>query len=358
MKSMMTAARLLVVLLPACWIGFAVKVGRNEMAVGNMLAQDNILKLLSADRGSGNMTDRSPEATAERADKVSDMEKVVMMLAQQQKAARAKQDPAQPVVADDSANISQFVSALNEIIAQMLADLLQQVSSVDDECRAIIEQIEGMIGCPYFNTSGIPAPPDFNVDDMENLRVAHKACREQTPSFKDEADSCAEMRAMAVSVEANALANFNELNVFESPEECVPVGESVEDWLRGMWQHFEGKRDAWWSAYYALGNASQDVMQWRCSDLTLAFYNHTEHCAHLQLQFENMACDLVQRVDEQCDELHQCRTRENQRCHLITGAGTQDYEEIYNEWHALKRMECLLEAFAATDMDAAIDACG
>mmetsp|Transcript_57793 Transcript_57793/g.102602 ORF Transcript_57793/g.102602 Transcript_57793/m.102602 type:complete len:674 (-) Transcript_57793:93-2114(-) len=315
---------------------FAAKVKLFKSAAESA-AQDNILSLL----GSQDTVGRSkPETSA--------MEDVILNLAQEAKAQRQK-----PGVANDSGNISDFVTDLSSTIDGMLQDLLAAAVAANDTCTA---GFQNLTSCPEAQAHTVYYPPGFD-GDFTPLRNAHTSCRQEIASVHQEAQDCERIRSSAINTEQQALLTFNQLNKFESPTECIANTGNQELYLKTMRDQFRAKRIAWWDAYWALGNASARVTQWACSEKTLAYFNKLAECNQAQLNLETMACDVHAHIAEGCNTTATCHDNAwNNYVAAVTSAKTT-IEDLKYQYRALKRMQCLIEAFKAADMDAAIDAC-
>eukprot|EP00440_Ansanella_granifera_P072178 gb/GFBE01078325.1/.p1 GENE.gb/GFBE01078325.1/~~gb/GFBE01078325.1/.p1 ORF type:complete len:695 (+),score=214.16 gb/GFBE01078325.1/:1-2085(+) len=280
----------------------------------------------------------------------SDMEKMVMALAQQVKA--RKEDP---TVANDSANITAFVEEIQVIVQEMLQNVMDAAAEIETACT---ESLSNATNCPTFAKNTTFYPPGFE-GDFGPLREVHKGCYAEIPGLKDEADRCERVRESLIVQEQLALDEFNALNEFKSPEECVISETDVEAYLLRMWQdHFEIKAAQWWAAYYKLHNITQNITaNFDCTDKVQAYYAKKGDCLAEQLALEEMACDVYERVEEGCNNTCNCI---DERWDLYTKEVASLNNSLYDlkiEYRATKRIDCLLTAFSAADMDAAIDAC-
>jgi len=182
-------------------------------------------------------------------------------------------------------------------------------------------------------------------------------CREDLPEVKTASEQCTSIRDSLLGQEQQALDDFNLLNVFESPSECNPLQADPSLYFTRMKEHFRGKAVAFWESYHRLGNISQNITQWVCSTKTSQYYQKIAECKTKQLELEQTACDIYERTNESCHLLDQCYL-DGWNFYVGTVARVKiSIENLKFEYRMIKRIECLLDAFAAADMDAAIDIC-
>eukprot|EP00435_Cladocopium_sp_Y103_P061836 s527_g23.t1 len=219
--------------------------------------------------------------------KASEMEQMVLLLAQQAKVARKSSQKA-------DGNLEEFV----EMIKKELGKMESKIKDADTFGNL-------SAGCPVYssNTSFMPAGFD---GDFTPLREAHSSCRSQISSRKQEMDSCKSSRESLILQEHTLTAQFRSINVFESPEECAVTGTDVLGYLASMRDHFDGKKTTWWSTYYKLENVTQNITKWNCTEKELAYYNKLTECSEKQLTLEETACELHARTKEACAMLPSC----------------------------------------------------
>lgn len=197
-------------------------------AESGALQQDGILKLLEA---STTKDSRSSQVRA----KTSQMEDMVMFLAQQAKAAKlaSAQDP---VVKDDNSNITDFVKQLDGELKKMLENVFKAAATSNTACQEAYDKMAA--GCPVYTANTTFLPPDFD-GDFDALRADHKKCRDLLPGMKQEYESCHKVRESLVGQEQALLDSFRDVNIFESPDECTISGDDVLAYYEAMRVHFK-----------------------------------------------------------------------------------------------------------------------
>eukprot|EP00437_Effrenium_voratum_P007303 CAMPEP_0181435928 /NCGR_PEP_ID=MMETSP1110-20121109/20585_1 /TAXON_ID=174948 /ORGANISM="Symbiodinium sp., Strain CCMP421" /LENGTH=687 /DNA_ID=CAMNT_0023559477 /DNA_START=94 /DNA_END=2157 /DNA_ORIENTATION=+ len=310
------------------------------------LQQDGILKLLEAS------TTKDSKSSQVRA-KTSQMEDMVMFLAQQAKAAKlaSAQDP---VVKDDNANITDFVKQLDGELKKMLENVFKAAATSNSACQAAYEKMSA--GCPVYSANTTFLPPDFD-GDFDSLRADHKKCRDLLPGMKQEYESCHKVRESLVGQEQALLDSFRDVNIFESPDDCTISGDDVLAYYEAMRVHFKNRKDTFWETYYKLENVTVNITKFKCIDLEVAYFEKVAACETAQLKLEQTACETHERTIEACKPLPQCYNG-NWNQYLEEMQSTNDtIQDLKYEYRAIKRIECLMDAFAADDMDKKIDEC-
>jgi len=174
---------------------------------------------------------------------------------------------------------------------------------------------------------------------------------------KQELDSCKSSRESLISLEQTLTTEFAGINIFESPEECSVSGSDVLMYLGSMRDHFHNKQIAWWKTYYKLENVTANITQWNCTDKEIEYFEKVTECQSAQLELEETACQVHERTTELCAALPACHASKWSNYELEVAQANQTIQDLKYEYKAIQRITCLLEAFSAADMDAAIDAC-
>jgi len=321
--------RFFVVLLGSAW---AAKLA----AAPGRLQQDTIVNLLASSAGHG---------TAKS--KASEMEAMVLMLAQQAKLARTSSNKAE-------GNITEFVGMIKKELHKMTDNIHAAVKTVDEGCKASFSNLSA--GCPVYGSNTTFLPSGFN-GDFTPLREAHSSCRSQISSRKQEMESCKSSRESLILQEHTLTTQFRSINVFESPEECTVKGTDVLGYLASMRDHFDGKKTIWWSTYYKLENITNNITKWNCTEKELAYFEKLTECQEKQLALEETACMLHDRTKEACAQLPAC-FESNWKGHssqVALANGT--INDLKFEYVAVKRILCMLDAFSDDDIEAKIEAC-
>ncbi|CAE7468933.1 unnamed protein product [Symbiodinium sp. KB8] len=347
------------------------------------LQQDGILKLLEAS------TTKDSKSSQVRA-KTSQMEDMVMFLAQQAKAAKlaSAQDP---VVKDDNANITDFVKQLDGELKKMLENVFKAAATSNSACQAAYDKMSA--GCPVYSANTTFLPPDFD-GDFDSLRADHKKCRDLLPGMKqakldsfpvladlhkkEEYESCHKVRESLVGQASEAqrvgydvassvfrsqdrqswpsayifqeqalLDSFRDVNIFESPDDCTISGDDVLAYYEAMRVHFKNRKDTFWETYYKLENVTVNITKFKCIDLEVAYFEQVAACETAQLKLEQTVHAELPRG-----------YNGNWNQYLEEMQSTNDtIQDLKYEYRAIKRIECLMDAFAADDMDKKIDEC-
>lgn len=223
-----------------------------KLAAAPNIQQDGIVNLLASSQ---------PPGTVASKNKASEMEQMVLLLAQQAKVARkSSQKP--------DANLEGFVEMIKKELAKMEGKIKDAVAIVDAGCKDTFGNLSA--GCPIYSSNTTFLPAGFD-GDFTTLREAHSSCRSQISSRKQEMDSCKSSRESLILQEHTLTAQFRSINVFESPEECAVTGTDVLGYLASMRDHFDGKKTTWWSTYYKLENVTQNITKWNCTEKDLRF---------------------------------------------------------------------------------------
>lgn len=315
-------------LLSACLLlaGDAAKM-KAKSSSGNL--QDSMLTLLAS--------------TDSRSQKVSSMESMVMELAKQAKMATA-----------DSGNTSELVDSIKPVLQDMLSNVFTAADSLNASCEA---SRQNLTTCPQLTEDTLFHPPHFN-GNWETLRNKHRSCREEVPLLKAEADHCSTMRDNLLETEEAALETFRSLNIFNSPQECqIASSTSAEDYYKRMYDHFDAQSAQWWTAYEHLDQVVKNLTAWNCSKPTNAYYIKVGQCQRMQLELEETACDVYSRTNESCAALGSCQNARWQFYSEVVASNAQSLSALQDEYRATRRIQCLLEAFAADDVDQKLEEC-
>lgn len=284
----------------------------------------------------------SAEKKPKNAAKMNLMEQSVMMLAEQQ-----------PAVADDSANITEFVELMKEALDNMSRDLWHSIDGADQACLAAKSNFSG---CPEYSADTTFGPPDFD-GNWDPLRSAHANCRTELIQLKYKYDRCETAASSSFTLEEVAINHFESLNIFESPQECATSHTDPEAYITAMIQHFQSKETAWWQAYHNMQNISNNASQWNCEQIKLDYFSKAANCSAYQLAFENTACDVWDRTNSSCTNIGACFDERWHAYQMAVNSTNASLEDLALEWRGIQRMYCLVNAFAAADVNAAIDVC-
>jgi len=280
--------------------------------------------------------------------KTAGMEDLILGMAQSAKA--AKSDP----VATDSANLTDFVVQMKDILDEMMNDLMNSTNLANGHCQAAYDNISG---CGAgLNSSSVFYPPGFD-GNFDPYKTNHSSCRSEQNQVQLRASRCEATRDACIELENQYVIAFRRLNEYNSPQECQSAESDVQTYLQSMVTHFESARIAWWEAYNRLQNSSHCITANDCTAHTLSHVSKKSECDQVQLTFENLVCSAYGTTNESCEEITDCN--DNAWNHYVTMVQNTNATVVDNQWEyrAIKRLECLLDAFAAADMDAAIDAC-
>ncbi|CAE7354408.1 AMY1.6 [Symbiodinium pilosum] len=236
----------------------------------------------------------------------------------------------------------------------MEAEVLKAAGVADAGCHEAFANLS--VGCPLYNGNTTFMPEGFN-GDFAPLRTAHRTCRLEVSAKKQELDACKTSRETLISLEQTLTTEFQGINIFESPEECSVKGEDVLLYLGSMRDHFKNKQLAWWKTYYHLENVTANITQWNCTDKEIDYFEQITKCQAAQLQLEETACQVHERTAENCASLPACYNAKWDSYLAEVAASNKTIQDLKYEYRAIKRITCLLDAFSAPDMDAAIDAC-
>eukprot|EP00930_Biecheleria_cincta_P068095 TRINITY_DN551_c0_g1_i6.p1 TRINITY_DN551_c0_g1~~TRINITY_DN551_c0_g1_i6.p1 ORF type:complete len:627 (-),score=79.96 TRINITY_DN551_c0_g1_i6:160-2013(-) len=265
----------------------------------------------------------------------------------------SKADRADPV-ATDSANLTDFVVQMKGILDEMMNDLMNSTNLANRACQAAYDNISACgVGV---NSSTVFYPPGFN-GDFNSYKTNHSSCRSEQSQVQLRASRCEATRDAYITLENEYLAAFRALNEYNSPQECASAETDVQTYLQSMVTHFQNTRIAWWEAYHRLQNVTTNISNMDCTVDTLAQVSKKSQCDQHQLTYENLVCSVYQTTNESCQTYVNCN--DNAWNHYVTMVHNTNNTVVDNQWEyrAIKRLQCLLDAFAATDMDAAIDAC-
>lgn len=316
------------------FVAFATSEAAKMVPIPNQ--QDSIVNLLA----------NVPKPSESKA-KATEMETMVMLLAQQAKLARKQSQGA-------DGNVTELVTQIKGELKKMEEEVLNAAGVADGACQESFANLS--VGCPLYSGNTTFLPEGF-TGDFTPLRAAHTACRTQIVGKKQELDACKSSRESLISLEQTLTTEFSGINIFESPEECAVKGDDVLLYLGSMRDHFKNKQLAWWKTYYKLENVTQNITQWNCTDKEIEYFEKISACQAAQLELEETACQVHERTNESCASLPACYDAKWSNYLIEVTASNKTIQDLKYEYRAIKRIGCLLEAFSAADMDAAIDAC-
>eukprot|EP00931_Biecheleriopsis_adriatica_P111331 TRINITY_DN8568_c0_g1_i9.p1 TRINITY_DN8568_c0_g1~~TRINITY_DN8568_c0_g1_i9.p1 ORF type:complete len:749 (-),score=122.23 TRINITY_DN8568_c0_g1_i9:38-2086(-) len=294
------------------------------------------------------------------------MEDMVLNLARQQaKVQKTQQGPnatsntTQTKVAVDSANITDWVLQIETVMDDMMRSLLDQLATQNAQCASAYRNATDCKELNYTKNTIFPQP-GFD-GDWTSLRNAYYSCMNTFDDHNSELFArCRAVRDSLLEQEQAALNALNDLNIYKSPEECkvrYTEPDDVENYLKNMYDHFTIQAANYWNAYWRLGNLSANAsFHLECAAQEY-ITNQTEHCSQQQLNLEQAACDYYSFTETCCQELSTCVDQRWSYFQTYLNSTLLDLESMKTQYRALKRIECLLDAFAQTDIDAAIDTC-
>eukprot|EP00931_Biecheleriopsis_adriatica_P111330 TRINITY_DN8568_c0_g1_i6.p1 TRINITY_DN8568_c0_g1~~TRINITY_DN8568_c0_g1_i6.p1 ORF type:complete len:719 (-),score=105.87 TRINITY_DN8568_c0_g1_i6:38-2194(-) len=285
------------------------------------------------------------------------MEDMVLNLARQQaKVQMTQKAPNETTV--DSANITDWVLQIEAVMDEMMRALLDELAAHNAQCDSAYRNVTDCKTVNYTNDTIFPQP-GFD-GDFTKLRTAYYSCMSSFDDHNSEFARCRAMRNSLWEQEQAALNALNDLNIYKSPEECkihYTELDDVENYLKNMYDHFTIQAANFWNAYWRLGNLSANAsFHLECAAQEY-ITNQTEHCSQQQLNLEQAACDYYSFTETCCQELSTCVDQRWSYFQTYLNSTLLDLESMKTQYRALKRIECLLDAFAQTDIDAAIDTC-
>ncbi|CAE7202398.1 AMY1.6 [Symbiodinium natans] len=315
-------------------------------AAFNTLQAAKLVPIPSQQDSIVNMLANVPKSSESKA-KASEMEQMVMLLAQQAKLARKQSQGA-------DGNVTELVKQIKEELGKMQGEVLNAAGVAEAGCKQALANIS--VGCPLYSGNTTFLPEGF-TGDFAPLRSTHAACRAEIVAKKQELDACKTSRESLISLEQTLTTEFQGINIFESPEECAVKGEDVLLYLGSMRDHFKNKQLTWWKTYYHLENVTQNITQWNCTDKEIEYFEKVAECQAAQLELEETACQVHERTNQSCASLPACYSAKWTNYEMEVAASNKTVQDLKFEYKAIQRIMCLLDAFSATDMDAAIDAC-
>lgn len=315
--------------------------------------QDGILKLLTADSAHGaSSTTASSQGNASKTSKAkaktTQMEDMVLLLAQQAKAAREASKNK-----DEDKEMEEMIEQLRQELKMMQTEINEAANTSNAACQAYDNLT---VGCPFYENDTLFLPEGFD-GNFTPLREDHLSCRETLPQKKQDFESCHKIRASLAAQEQVLLDSFRSVNVFQSPDECLVTGTDVLAYLKAMRDHFGNKKIAWWADYYKLENVTKNITQWNCTEMEVSYYDQMTACENKQEKLEQIACEVHERTNESCTTMPACFEGKWSTYLTEVRSANSTIQDLKYEYRAIKRILCLLEAFVADDLDAKIEEC-
>lgn len=316
--------------------------------------QDGILKLLTADSAHGaSSTTASSQGNASKTSKAkaktTQMEDMVLLLAQQAKAAREASKNK-----DEDKEMEEMIEQLRQELKMMQTEINEAANTSNAACQAAYDNLT--VGCPFYENDTLFLPEGFD-GNFTPLREDHLSCRETLPQKKQDFESCHKIRASLAAQEQVLLDSFRSVNVFQSPDECLVTGTDVLAYLKAMRDHFGNKKIAWWADYYKLENVTKNITQWNCTEMEVSYYDQMTACENKQEKLEQIACEVHERTNESCTTMPACFEGKWSTYLTEVRSANSTIQDLKYEYRAIKRILCLLEAFVADDLDAKIEEC-
>lgn len=314
--------------------------------------QDGILKLLTASESPAAVSDvgkSNVSKTSKVKAKTTQMEDMVLLLAQQAKAAReASKDKG------DEEDLKDLLTQLRAELVNMQKEINTAASQSDSACQAAYDNLTS--GCAVFGNDTLFYPDGFD-GNFTRLRNEHQSCRSTLPQKKQDFESCHKIRSSLVAQEQVLLDSFRSVNVFESPDECLVSGDDVLAYLKAMRDHFGTKKVAWWDDYYTLENVTKKITGWNCTEMEVSYYDQLTSCENKQQHLEQIACEVHERTNESCTTMPACYEGKWSRYLGEFESANTTIQDLKYEYRAIKRILCLLDAFESEDMDAKLEEC-
>jgi len=313
--------------------------------------QDGILKLLTASESPAAVSDvkSNVSKTSKVKAKTTQMEDMVLLLAQQAKAAReASKDKG------DEEDLKDLLTQLRAELVNMQKEINAAASQSDSACQAAYDNLTA--GCAVFGNDTLFYPDGFD-GNFTRLRNDHQSCRSTLPQKKQDFESCHKIRSSLVAQEQVLLDSFRSVNVFESPDECLVSGDDVLAYLKAMRDHFGTKKVAWWDDYYSLENVTKKITGWNCTEMEVSYYDQLTSCENKQQHLEQIACEVHERTNESCTTMPACYESKWSGYLGEFDSANTTIQDLKYEYRAIKRILCLLDAFESEDMDAKLEEC-
>jgi len=313
--------------------------------------QDGILKLLTASESPAAVSDAKSNVskTSKVKAKTTQMEDMVLLLAQQAKAAReASKDKG------DEEDLKDLLTQLRAELVNMQKEINAAASQSDSACQAAFDNLTA--GCAVFGNDTLFYPDGFD-GNFTRLRNDHQSCRSTLPQKKQDFESCHKIRSSLVAQEQVLLDSFRSVNVFESPDECLVSGDDVLAYLKAMRDHFGTKKVAWWDDYYSLENVTKKITGWNCTEMEVSYYDQLTSCENKQQHLEQIACEVHERTNESCTTMPACYEAKWSRYLGEAESANTTIQDLKYEYRAIKRILCLLDAFESEDMDTKLEEC-
>lgn len=259
---------------------------------------------------------------------------------------QAPRDLIKHVKADVMATISDQLKprilAEHRLIQAQIADF----SSLFAKC-----EIEREVG---LNTSFI------KQQAIPVLIANHKACRWQESNLGHELASCEKTLQSSKQVDASTCEGAKMMDQIPDIASCASVnGEDAETYHRRMLLQFQERLKSIHIRRLLCANTTGalKLQESVCEGQAREIQRQRSSCNSMQSMLDSSVCELSTSMSTTCAQYKACRSQATLSYDLVHHTVKAREDTLHQEWKALQRIECILDAMSTSDVLSATQEC-
>ena len=186
----------------------------------------------------------------------------------------------------------------------------------------------------------------------------HKACRFQESDLARGLLSCEATLKTSKEVEESTCQAIR-IEKIPDVESCASHNEDAETFHRRLIKEFQERLESIRSKKSLCANATEalKLQEAVCAGQGEELKEHRSSCNSMQMELDGSACELSRSMTSTCEQYRECRSQEVLSYDVVQNTVKEREGALQEEWKALGRIECILDAFLQADIVSATQAC-
>eukprot|EP00434_Breviolum_minutum_P037606 symbB.v1.2.033351.t1/scaffold4121.1/size44329/2 len=192
------------------------------------------------------------------------------------------------------------------------------------------------------------------------LIANHKTCRWQESNLGHELASCKETLASSRQVDASTCEGAKMLDQIPEVASCVALnGEDSETYHRRMLQQLQERLKSIRIRRLLCANTTGalKLQEAVCEGQVNEIEQQRSSCNSMQSMLDSSVCELSTSMSTTCAQYKACRSQATLSYDLVHNTVKARELSLQDEWKALQRIECILDAMSTSDILAATQDC-
>ncbi|CAK9012474.1 unnamed protein product [Durusdinium trenchii] len=190
------------------------------------------------------------------------------------------------------------------------------------------------------------------------LIANHKACRLHESKLGYGLASCKETLQSSKEVDAST-CEAAKMEGIPDVTSCASHGEDVEQYHRRVIAQFRERLDSIRHKKVLCSNTTEalKLQEAVCAGQADEIQQHRSRCNSRQEEIDSTVCDLSTSMSTTCARYKACRSQVTVSYDLVRRTVQSREETLQDEWKALGRIECILDAMSKLDAVVATQEC-